>query len=129
MCCIAQRRTSSCRWTSYLILSTSHVAWPRALLCVYIPGGTQGKLLAAPRFNSDTRTRRFHAHGSDVGNPNPAKRRRDSPRTHAPVSILYILWARMFDFVEGEEARIDGPCKFVFWSTLSNQQGKLTFPC
>ena len=57
-----------------------------------------------------------------------AKGFRDGPRTDAPVSVAYIPWVRVHDFVKGEEARIDGPCKFVCQSSPSNQQGKLTFP-
>ena len=48
--------------------------------------------------------------------------------TLAPVSIAYIPWARVQDFVKGEEARSDGPCKLVCQGTPSNKQGKLTFP-
>ena len=48
--------------------------------------------------------------------------------THAPVSVAYIPWARVFDFVKGEEARTDGHYKFICWGIPSNQQGKLTFP-
>jgi hypothetical protein len=57
-----------------------------------------------------------------------AKGFRDRPKTHAPVSVTYIPWERVHDFVKGEEARIDGPCKFVCQGSPSNQQGKLTFP-
>lgn len=53
---------------------------------------------------------------------------RGAPRTHSPVSITYIPWVRVNDFVKGEEARIDGPCKFICQGSPSNQQGKLMFP-
>ena len=56
------------------------------------------------------------------------KGRRDGPRTQNHVSVAYIPWVRVHDFVKGEEARIDGPCKFICQGTVSNQQGKLTFP-
>ena len=128
MCCIVQRRTPSCRWTSYLRPNTSHVAWLGALLWVYIPRGTQDILSTALQFSSDTWTKHFYAHGSDVSNPDFAKGRRDSPMTHALVSVTYILWAKVFDFVKGKETRTDGPCKYVFWGTPLNQHGKLMFP-
>ena len=57
-----------------------------------------------------------------------AKGRRAGPRTQDPVSVAYIPWVRVPDFVKGEEARVDGPCKFVCQGTPSNLQGKLTFP-
>ena len=57
-----------------------------------------------------------------------AKGRRDGPMTQNHVSVAYIPWVRVHDFVKGEEARLDGPCKFICRGTLSNQQGKLTFP-
>jgi len=57
-----------------------------------------------------------------------AKGRRDGCRTRAPVSVAYIPWIRVHDFVRGEEARIDGPCKFVCKGSPSNEQGKLKFP-
>ena len=57
-----------------------------------------------------------------------AKGRRDGCRTRAPVSVAYIPWVRVQDFVKGEEARIDGPCKFVCQGSPSNEQGKLKFP-
>jgi hypothetical protein len=57
-----------------------------------------------------------------------AKGRRDGCRTRTPVSVAYIPWARVQDFVKGEEARIDGPCKFVCKGSPSNEQGGLTFP-
>lgn len=56
------------------------------------------------------------------------KGRRSDPRTHTAVSVAYIPWARVHDFVEGEEARSDAPCKFVCQGTPSNKQGKLAFP-
>ena len=56
------------------------------------------------------------------------KGRKLGSRTHAPVSVAYIPWARVQDFVKGEEARTDGPCKFVCQGTASNEQGKLMFP-
>ena len=59
---------------------------------------------------------------------NRAKGRWDGPRSHVPISVAYIPWARVLDFVKGEEARIDGPCKFVCQGTPSNQRGKITFP-
>ena len=43
----------------------------------------------------------------------------------AAVSVAYILWARVQDFMKGEAARIDAPCKFVCQGTPSNEQGKL----
>ena len=49
-------------------------------------------------------------------------------RTEAPVSVAYIPWERVQDFVKGEEARIDGPCKFVCQGIASNKEGKLVFP-
>ena len=55
-----------------------------------------------------------------MGNPDPAKVRRDSPMIHAPVLVAYILWTRVLDFVKGEKARTDGPCKFICWDTPSN---------
>jgi hypothetical protein len=58
-----------------------------------------------------------------------AKRFKDGPKTHAPIFIAYIPWVRVHDYMKGEEARIDGPCKFVCQGTMSNQQGKLTFIC
>ena len=48
--------------------------------------------------------------------------------THVAVSVAYIPWARVHDFVKGEEACNDGPCKFICQGTLSNGHGKLTFP-
>ena len=56
------------------------------------------------------------------------KRRRPDPRTPTSVSVAYIPWARVQDFVKGEEARTDGPCKFVCQGTTSNKQGELMFP-
>ena len=40
------------------------------------------------------------------------------------VSVAYIPWARVDDFVKGEEARSDGPCKFVCQGTTFNKQGE-----
>jgi len=34
-------------------------------------------------------------------------------RTHTLISVAYISWARVQEFVKGEEARTDGPYKFV----------------
>ena len=56
------------------------------------------------------------------------KGRRTDPRTLAAVSVAYIPWARVKDFVKGEEARSDAPCKFVCQGTPSNNKGKLLFP-
>ena len=56
------------------------------------------------------------------------KGRRTDPRTLAPVSVAYIPWARVEDFVKGEEARSDAPCKFVCQGAPSNGKGKLLFP-
>ena len=56
------------------------------------------------------------------------KGRRTDPRTRAPVSVAYIPWARVEDFVKGEEARPDAPCKFICQGTPSNDKGKLLFP-
>ena len=56
------------------------------------------------------------------------KGREIDSRAHAPVLVAYIPWAKIQDFVKGEEARIDGPCKFVCQGTPSNKHGKLTFP-
>lgn len=56
------------------------------------------------------------------------KGRRSDPRTHAATSVAYIPWARVQDFLKGEEARPDAPCKFVCQGTPSNIQGKLAFP-
>jgi hypothetical protein len=56
------------------------------------------------------------------------KERRDGSRTRAPVSVAYISWVRVHDFVKGEEARIDGPYKFVCQGSPANGYGKLTFP-
>ena len=57
-----------------------------------------------------------------------AKGWRDASRTRAPVSVAYIPWVRVNDFVKGEEARIDGPCKFICQGSPLNIQGKLKFP-
>ena len=56
------------------------------------------------------------------------KGRRTDPRTPAAVSVAYIPWERVQDFLRGEEARPDAPCKFVCQGTLSKKQMKLTFP-
>jgi hypothetical protein len=48
--------------------------------------------------------------------------------THAPVSVAYIPWSRVQDFLKGEEGRPDAPYKFVCQGTPSNQEGKLAFP-
>ena len=56
------------------------------------------------------------------------KGRRTDPRTLAPVSIAYIPWARVEDFLKGEEARSDAPSKFVCQGAPSNDKGKLLFP-
>ena len=50
------------------------------------------------------------------------KGRRTDLRTHAAVLVAYIPWARVQDFVKGEEAHIDAPCKFVCQGTPSNEQ-------
>ena len=50
-----------------------------------------------------------------------AKGWRAYPRVLALVLVAYIPWARVQDFVKGEEAHIDGPCKFVCQGTPSNQ--------
>ena len=57
-----------------------------------------------------------------------AKGRRVDPRTFDTVSVAYIPWARVEDFVKGEEARSDAPCKFVCQGTPTNEEGKLMFP-
>ena len=56
------------------------------------------------------------------------KGRRADPRTVDTVSVAYIPWARVEDFVKGEEARTDAPCKFVCQGTPINDMGKLKFP-
>jgi hypothetical protein len=56
------------------------------------------------------------------------KGRRSDPRVPASVSVAYIPWDRVQDFVKGEEARTDGPCKFVCQGTTSNNEGGLMFP-
>jgi hypothetical protein len=56
------------------------------------------------------------------------KGRRTDPRTRAPVSVAYIPWARVDDFVKGEEARPDAPCKFICRGTPTNDKGRLLFP-
>jgi hypothetical protein len=59
---------------------------------------------------------------------NRVKGRRTDPRTNALVSVAYIPWDRVQDFVKGEEARTDAPCKFVCQGISSNEHGKLAFP-
>jgi hypothetical protein len=54
--------------------------------------------------------------------------RRTDPRTRAPVSVAYIPWARVQDFVRGEEARTDAPSKFVCQGTSTNANGRLKYP-
>ena len=54
--------------------------------------------------------------------------RRSDPRTPAPVSIAYIPWVRVEDFLKGEEGRPDAPCKFVCQGKTSNKPGALMFP-
>jgi hypothetical protein len=54
--------------------------------------------------------------------------RRSDPRTPDPVSIAYIPWDRVEDFVKGEEGRPDAPCKFVCQGKTSNKQSALMFP-
>ena len=56
------------------------------------------------------------------------KGRRTDPRTLAPVMVAYIPWARVEDFVKGEETRNDAPCKFVCQGIESHDKGKLLFP-
>ncbi len=56
------------------------------------------------------------------------KGRRTDPRTLAPVSLAYIPWAKVPDFVKGEEARSDAPCKFICQGAPSHDRGKLKFP-
>jgi hypothetical protein len=56
------------------------------------------------------------------------KGRRSDPRVPASVSVAYIPWGRVQDFVKGEEARTDGPCKFVCQGRTSNKEGELMFP-
>jgi hypothetical protein len=50
------------------------------------------------------------------------------PWTPTPISVAYIPWARVEDFVKGEEARTDAPCKFVCQGKTSRKQGELMFP-
>ena len=59
---------------------------------------------------------------------NRVKGRRSDPRTPALVSLAYIPWARVQDFVKGEEARTDAPCRFICQGRTFNQQGELMFP-
>ena len=56
------------------------------------------------------------------------KGRRTDTRSLAPVSVAYIPWARVEDFVKGEEARSDAPCKFICQGAPSHDRGKLKFP-
>ena len=49
------------------------------------------------------------------------KRKKDSPKTHAPVLVVYIPWSGVHDFVNGGKTRTNGPCKFVCWGTPWNQ--------
>ena len=56
------------------------------------------------------------------------KGRRTDPRTLAPVSVAYIPWTRVEDFVKGEETRSDAPCKFVCQGAPSHDKGTLLFP-
>ena len=56
------------------------------------------------------------------------KGRRADPRVVDTVSVAYIPWARVEDFLKGEEARIDAPCKFVCQGSPTNEKGKLMFP-
>jgi hypothetical protein len=56
------------------------------------------------------------------------KGRRADPRNADTVSVAYIPWARVEDFLKGEEARSDAPCKFVCQGTPTNEKGKLMFP-
>ena len=56
------------------------------------------------------------------------KGRRTDPRLVAPVSVAYIPWARVEDFVKGEEARTDAPCKFICQGSPTNDKGRLLFP-
>ena len=53
---------------------------------------------------------------------------RTDPRTLAPVSVAYIHWARVQDFVKGEEARSDAPSKFVCQGAPTKAKGKLVRP-
>ena len=56
------------------------------------------------------------------------KGRRADPRTLATVWVAYIPWARVEDFVKGEEARTDAPCKFICQGSPTNDKGRLLFP-
>ena len=56
------------------------------------------------------------------------KGRRADPRIADTVSVAYIPWARVDDFVKGEEARTDAPCKFICQGSPTNGKGKLMFP-
>ena len=50
------------------------------------------------------------------------------PRSAVHVSVAYIPWARVEDFVKGEEARVDAPCKFICQGVTSHKHGDLRFP-
>jgi hypothetical protein len=56
------------------------------------------------------------------------KGRRSDPRVFDTVLVAYIPWDRVEDFVKGEEARSDAPCKFVCQGSPTNVKGKLMFP-
>jgi hypothetical protein len=56
------------------------------------------------------------------------KGRRADPKTLDTVWVAYIPWARVEDFVKGEEACSNAPCKFVCQGTPTNEKGKLMFP-
>ena len=57
-----------------------------------------------------------------------AKGRWDGTKSRGPVSVAYIPWVRVPNFVKGEEARIDGPCKFVCQGTPWNERGNSRSP-
>lgn len=44
------------------------------------------------------------------------------------VWVAYIPWSRVEDFLKGEEARTDAPCKFVCQGATSHKHGELLFP-
>ena len=54
-----------------------------------------------------------------------AKGRRDSPKNHAPISVLYIPWARMHDFVKGEEALVPASLSVMAFHQTNNSGGAL----
>ena len=56
------------------------------------------------------------------------KRMGSDPRSAVPVSVAYIPWSRVDDFVKGEEARTDAPCKFICQGVTSHKHGDLRFP-